>query len=411
MKHTMNAPLVSFCIPTYNRSRYLNSLLTSLVDELAAFPYAYEVFISDNASPDDTQDTVRRFTDKLPIRYMRHDANRGGGINYQYLMAEARGRYVMYVADDDLIIGQQVTRVIKLMEADPKIGIAYAPWKLLDLVTGQNPMQFYKQDDDVLIRQGQFKQLLDILLQHSVFPEISISRREVLQAVMPRVHEQAFFAFVHAAEFAQRSSVLLLKEPFYISVTNYFADHQRTQAGHGEAEYAWDRYRGGLEYVLGRAMGAVSEKERADFCLRIQAMITDRIAVAVRLRLAAKQDPIETYYLAYRLKAMNAERFLPVDMHSLCALAAFGFFLSDPELNRGINKQICFGSGFDSDHRTYIESMAKLPLSFVESSSQLRDLDESTLILGCGAATVESLPAGCKSRFVHVAVLLSKFPA
>ena len=33
------APQVSFCIPTYNRSRYLASLLESMVVQLADFPF------------------------------------------------------------------------------------------------------------------------------------------------------------------------------------------------------------------------------------------------------------------------------------------------------------------------------------------------------------------------------------
>ena len=51
MTHPETPPLVSFCIPTYNRSRYLASLLESLVGQLAAFPYPYELVIADNASP------------------------------------------------------------------------------------------------------------------------------------------------------------------------------------------------------------------------------------------------------------------------------------------------------------------------------------------------------------------------
>jgi hypothetical protein len=37
-----SAPQVSFCIPTYNRCRYLASLLESLVVQLADFPFSFE---------------------------------------------------------------------------------------------------------------------------------------------------------------------------------------------------------------------------------------------------------------------------------------------------------------------------------------------------------------------------------
>jgi glycosyltransferase involved in cell wall biosynthesis len=64
----MNSPVVSFCIPTFKRSRYLASLLESLGQQLRDFPYAYEIVIADNASPDDTPAVVERFAHRLPIR-------------------------------------------------------------------------------------------------------------------------------------------------------------------------------------------------------------------------------------------------------------------------------------------------------------------------------------------------------
>jgi glycosyltransferase involved in cell wall biosynthesis len=77
MPHADTPPLVSFCVPTYQRSRYLASLLECLASELAGFPYTYEVVIADNASPDDTRDVVAGFEARLPIRYLRHEINIG----------------------------------------------------------------------------------------------------------------------------------------------------------------------------------------------------------------------------------------------------------------------------------------------------------------------------------------------
>ena len=98
-------PLVSICVPTYNRSRYLASLLESLVGQLAAFPYPYELVIADNASPDNTRDVVHAFSGRLPIRYLRHDTNIGGYPNWQFVMSKAIGRYLVYLSDDDSLLG------------------------------------------------------------------------------------------------------------------------------------------------------------------------------------------------------------------------------------------------------------------------------------------------------------------
>ncbi|PZP35677.1 MAG: glycosyltransferase family 2 protein [Roseateles depolymerans] len=404
----MSTPLVSFCIPTYNRSRYLDSLLYSLTEHLAGFPYPYEVFVSDNASEDDTPAIVANYAPQLPLRYVRHESNRGGRANYQYMMANAKGRYLIYIADDDGIIGHRVASVIAAMEANPDVGIAYAPWKLLDLVADRDLGQFYQQDRDIRIERGDYRGLLDTLLHYRIFPEIYVCRRELVQQVMPRIHEQAYYAFVHASEFVQHAPVLLLHEPYYVSVTNYFADHQRTQGGTEEAETSWDRYRGGLEYVLGRALPQMGDVDRQGYLTRIQDMIADRISVAVRLRLEQQRDAVETYYLAYRLKALGRAQILPLGLEPLRAAAALSFLLNDPELNRDITEMVCLGY-FEPQLREHIEKHCRHRTRFVSSPQELQALSDDILVLARGAIGPADLPAGSCARFVHDSMLLQKF--
>jgi poly(ribitol-phosphate) beta-N-acetylglucosaminyltransferase len=405
----MSAPLVSFCVPTFNRARYLDSLLGMLAQQLAEFPYSYEVFVSDNASTDDTAAVLARHEGTLPLRCVRQSENRGGGGNWQYLMSQARGTYVLYLADDDAILGEQVARTVAKMEADPSIGIVYAPWMLYDLVNDRMHGEFYRQDRDVLVPQGEHARLLDAVLRFSAFPEIFISRASVLKQVMPRHNEQAFFAFVHSAEFLQRSSVLLQKDPFYVSITNYFADESRSQAGNTEAEYAWDRYRGGLEYMLGRASDALTAPQRRTFAERIQHLIAQRISVAVRLRNAHGRDPVETYYLAYRLKAMGEERMLPLPMAQLRGHAALGFLATDPELNRDVSQLICVGQ-FQPDVQEFLRRQARLPIRFETDEAALADARDALVFAG-NQASLGALPQRADLRVVHERELLQKFPA
>ena len=75
------------------------------------------------------------------------------------------------------------------------------------------------------------RELLDHILRHHIFPEIHIARRDVLQRLMPRINEHAFYAFVQAADYLAQGAVLIQQEPFYVSITRYFADEKRSQAG------------------------------------------------------------------------------------------------------------------------------------------------------------------------------------
>ena len=409
MSATLVSPLVSFCVPTFNRARYLDSLLGMLAQQLVDFPYSYEVFVSDNASTDETPEVLARHESALPLRCVRQSENRGGGGNWQYLMSQARGTYAMYLADDDAVLGEQVARTIAKMEADPSIGIVYAPWMLYDLVNDRTHGEFYRQDRDVLVPQGEHAALLDAVLRFSAFPEIFISRASVLKQVMPRHNEQAFFAFVHSAEFLQRSAVLLQKEPFYVSITNYFADENRSQAGNTEAEYAWDRYRGGLEYMLGRASDTLTAPQRLAFSERIQHLIAQRISVAVRLRNAHGRDPVETYYLAYRLKAMGEARMLPLPMAQLRGQAALGFLATDPELNRGVSQLICVGD-FQPDVQEFLRRQTRMPIRFETDDAALADARDALVFAG-NQASLGALPQRADLRVVHERELLQKFPA
>ena len=376
----MTEPLVSFCIPTFNRGRYLRSLLDTLQLQLSGFPYPYELVIADNASSDDTAEVLAEYAGRLPIRSLRHAANIGCFANVQFVMLQAAGRYVVYLSDDDCILGEPLAAAVAAMEADARIAVTYAPWLLYDLVDQQSQGQFYSVPQDLRIAQGGHAQLLDHILRHHIFPEIHIARREVLQRLMPRINEHAFYAFVQAADYLAHGDVLIRREPFYVSITRYFADHQRTQAGSEEVEFAWDRYRGGLEYLMARAGASIGAEERAGFALRIQQMIALRMSVAIRMRHAAGRDPVDTYTIAMRLRGMGYECYSPVPMAQLASRATLHFLLKDPLLNRGVEQLVCLGR-FEESAAGYLRTHADVPVHFVDTPPPTQALDNTLLFV------------------------------
>lgn len=382
MSDAQTSPLVSFCIPTYKRSRYLQSLLEGLTDQLAGFPYPFEVVIADNASPDSTESVVGSFMQALPIRYLRHARNIGGFPNFQYVMAQAAGRYVVYVADDDCLMGEQVAATIAKMEADPGIVVVYAPWILFDLISQQQVGQFYHVPHDLRIERNEHGQLLDHILRHHIFPEVQITRRDVLQRLMPRIHENAFFAFVHAADYLTQGAVLIQKTPYYAAITRYFADETRDQLGNDEVEVAWDRYRGGLEYLAARGSANVSAEERLGFNARVQQMIAVRMSVAIRIRHQKGRNPVDTYMLAMRLRGMGYESLCPVPLKTLASEASVHFLMSDVELNRGVRQLVCVGD-LATPIKDYLRERTPHPIEFVISPPEASRLAD-TLVFLCG---------------------------
>lgn len=71
----MDKPLLSICIPTYNRANYLEQCLESIVDQ-EGFDARVEIVISDNCSVDDTRKIGIRYQEKYPnIHYFRNEEN------------------------------------------------------------------------------------------------------------------------------------------------------------------------------------------------------------------------------------------------------------------------------------------------------------------------------------------------
>ncbi len=102
-----NSPILSICIPTYNRSFYLKDCLRDLTEQLVAdgdLINNVEILISDNCSIDDTQSLVAEYQKRYAnIKYFKNEKNVGFDLNVVNSIEKATGKYCMYLGDDDAI--------------------------------------------------------------------------------------------------------------------------------------------------------------------------------------------------------------------------------------------------------------------------------------------------------------------
>jgi abequosyltransferase len=97
----MSHPLLSICIPTYNRAGFLNECLSSIrPDDLDG---RIEIVVSDNASTDDTLMVLKTFQATHPLRYIVQSENFGPDHNFDAVVAEARGEYCWLLGSDDVV--------------------------------------------------------------------------------------------------------------------------------------------------------------------------------------------------------------------------------------------------------------------------------------------------------------------
>ena len=100
--------LIDILIPTYNRCAPLRENLHLLNRQIGQNNLADQVsiIISDNASPDNTRETVADFAEQHPdikIIYHRQPANKGLEQNAVDVLLQARSPYVMFLGDDDYL--------------------------------------------------------------------------------------------------------------------------------------------------------------------------------------------------------------------------------------------------------------------------------------------------------------------
>ena len=74
-------PLLSICIPTFNRSELLNVCLATVLPQTVDFADIVEVVVSDNASSDATQTLLSKYAERYRFRNHRNKSN----IGFKYL--------------------------------------------------------------------------------------------------------------------------------------------------------------------------------------------------------------------------------------------------------------------------------------------------------------------------------------
>lgn len=115
----MNRPVLSICIPTYNREQCLGDCLDSIVTQFEN-PEVYrqvEIVISDNASTDDTETLVQTFQKSYNnIRYIKNDSNLGFDRNVLQVVEKSTGTYCLTLGDDDALFSDSLTYLLTKIE-------------------------------------------------------------------------------------------------------------------------------------------------------------------------------------------------------------------------------------------------------------------------------------------------------
>lgn len=108
-------PLLSICIPTYQREGFLRECLASI--DAAGLMGDIEVVVSDNASTDRTVDVLEEYAAKLPLRWIIQETNIGADRNFDAVVALAGGEYCWLLGSDDVLEPDAVSKMVAALRS------------------------------------------------------------------------------------------------------------------------------------------------------------------------------------------------------------------------------------------------------------------------------------------------------
>jgi glycosyltransferase involved in cell wall biosynthesis len=185
---------LTISIPTYNRSKHLYKLLESLLSIInnSSQKNRIGVFVSNNASTDDTIDTLSYFSEKysalgLEFNFNTLSRNMGSGVNVLETLKRPKSKYIWWFSDDDEVLPDFMERLLfELDEHKPNVcnvGFLQSPYTEKTPRYGRDIHGFYS--DIHTIHEVMSTKLSSIIVKKNgfTFP----SEKEVLKSLWPQV--------------------------------------------------------------------------------------------------------------------------------------------------------------------------------------------------------------------------------
>jgi glycosyltransferase involved in cell wall biosynthesis len=117
-------PTVAICIPTYNQAKFIGATVRSALDQ---HYNPIEIWISDDASTDDTAEVVREFLScSRPVFYFRQPVNSGMARNNNWIMSQPSAEFIVQLDSDDVLEPGCVTNLLDLLLSYQKAGYAHS---------------------------------------------------------------------------------------------------------------------------------------------------------------------------------------------------------------------------------------------------------------------------------------------
>ncbi|MEO6867496.1 MAG: glycosyltransferase family A protein [Gaiellales bacterium] len=123
-------PKVSIGVPLYNAEGHVATALGSLAAQTHP---NLEIVVSDNHSTDGTYAACLAFAQRNPlVRVFQQPRNIGAIGNFNYVLAQATGKFFLWAAHDDLRDPTYVAECVAALDRQPSANVAQSQVRLMD---------------------------------------------------------------------------------------------------------------------------------------------------------------------------------------------------------------------------------------------------------------------------------------
>ena len=153
---TNNAPLISVCIPSFNRPEFIGDLLDTIITQSCE---DFEIVICEDNSPKtiEIEEVVKKYFNmrhNIDVRFIRNPETLGYDGNFRKLIDISKGQYCVFMGDDDLMCENALLRISQVIENN-KPGVIIRSWATANRETKELREVFRYFDGDRLFSSGE----------------------------------------------------------------------------------------------------------------------------------------------------------------------------------------------------------------------------------------------------------------